>query len=161
MDDQIFIRPIKSEDHPWMREELRKWWGVDCVITWKTKYDLIDMSGFIAMYNNAEIGLVVIRYENKICEIMSLTTSSSLPQIGIRLIAEVIGEARKNKSERIIVVTTNDNTSALLFYQKIGFYIHQFRKNIVEESRKIKPEIPIIGNHHIPNRDEIELEMVL
>jgi hypothetical protein len=31
----------------------------------------------------------------------------------------------------------------------------------VEQSRKLKPEIPLIGNDGIPIRDEIELEMKL
>jgi hypothetical protein len=59
------------------------------------------------------------------------------------------------------VVTTNDNTSALHFYQKMGFYFHKLRVCIVEESRKIKPQIPLIGNFNIPIWDEIELEMIL
>ena len=31
----------------------------------------------------------------------------------------------------------------------------------MNESRKIKPSIPLIGANNIPLRDEIELEMIL
>lgn len=33
--------------------------------------------------------------------------------------------------------------------------------NAMEEARKLKPSIPLMGEHGIPLRDEIELEMVL
>lgn len=59
------------------------------------------------------------------------------------------------------MVTTNDNTSALRFYQKMGFCLHKLRVGIVEESRKTKSQISLIGNINIPIRDEIELEMIL
>ena len=144
-----------------MGEELRKWWGSEFVVIRRTKYNLSKMDGFVASHNNSRIGLIIIRYESNNCEIMSLTTSGSLPKTGICLIEEVVANANKNGMEKITVVTTNDNTSALQFYQKTGFIIHELRKNILEESRKIKPEIPLIGNHHIPIRDEIELEMIL
>jgi len=34
-------------------------------------------------------------------------------------------------------------------------------RNALEQSRKIKPQIPLIGDHGIPLRDEIELEIPL
>ena len=34
-------------------------------------------------------------------------------------------------------------------------------ENALEQSRKLKPEIPLIGNDGIPLRDEIELEIML
>jgi len=60
----------------------------------------------------------------------------------------------------MIVVTTNDNTNTLRFYRNMGFRLQELRVGIVKESRKIKPQIPLVGNNHIPIRDEIELEMV-
>jgi hypothetical protein len=56
------------------------------------------------------------------------------------------------------VTTTNDNLDALRFYQKRGFQIVAVRPGAVDESRRVKPSIPVIGEHGIPIRDEIELE---
>ncbi len=50
---------------------------------------------------------------------------------------------------------------ALAFYQKRGFRLAALRPNAVEASRKLKPEIPLLGENGIPIRDEIELEMDL
>jgi hypothetical protein len=57
--------------------------------------------------------------------------------------------------------TTNDNLHALGFYQKRGFELATFRRGAVNESRKIKPGIPRVGENGILLRDEIELEMLL
>ncbi|MFP3471139.1 GNAT family N-acetyltransferase, partial [Micrococcus sp. SIMBA_144] len=59
---------------------------------------------------------------------------------------------------RITLITTNDNLAALKFYQKRGFVMTAIHRNAVEKARKIKPEIPLIGNDGIPIRDEIQLE---
>ncbi len=47
------------------------------------------------------------------------------------------------------------------FYQRRGFVLVALRRSAVDESRKFKPEIPLLGMDGIPIRDEIELEMAL
>ena len=37
----------------------------------------------------------------------------------------------------------------------------QVHRNTIADSRRLKPEIPLLGEHGIPIRDEIELEMFL
>jgi hypothetical protein len=60
------------------------------------------------------------------------------------------------------LISTNDNLNALKFYQKRGFSLVKLYKNAVNETRKkIKPEIPLIGENGIPIRDEVELEILL
>ncbi len=127
----------------------------------KTKYEPAEMDGFIAFLNGEKGGLVILRYDEILCEIMSLTVSGTHPQICTQLVSSAVEDAKKHNCERMIVVTTNDNTNALRFYQNSGFRLHELRVGIVKESRKIKPQIPLIGNYHIPIRDEIELEMIL
>jgi N-acetylglutamate synthase-like GNAT family acetyltransferase len=77
------------------------------------------------------------------------------------LINAVLGEARKQNCGRVFLITTNDNMQALRFYQKRGFELVAVHRGAVNESRKIKPSISLIGNDGIPLRDEIELEMIL
>jgi L-amino acid N-acyltransferase YncA len=81
--------------------------------------------------------------------------------IGSKLIEQVIEEARTRGCKRLFLITTNDNLNALGFYQKRGFEIAAVHRGAVNESRKIKPGIPLVGYHSIPLRDEIELEMSL
>jgi hypothetical protein len=49
----------------------------------------------------------------------------------------------------------------LRFYQRRGFVLAALRPNALEAARRLKPEIPLVGDYGIPLRDEIELEMLL
>jgi hypothetical protein len=70
--------------------------------------------------------------------------------------------AAAHACRRIWVLTTNDNVDALRFYQRRGFRLGALRPGAVDEARRTrKPEIPEIGDHGIPLRDEIELELLL
>jgi len=161
MDDLVLIRPIDENDHPWIRDVIRKWWGAESVVVRNTKYEPAEMDEFIALLIREKVGLVILRYDETLCEIMSLIVSGTHPQIGSQLISSAVEDAKKHNFESMIVITTNDNTNALRFYQNSGFHLHELRVGIVKESRKIKPQIPLVGNYHIPIRDEIELEMTL
>ncbi len=68
-------------------------------------------------------------------------------------------EARRQSCKQVVVSTTNDNLRALGFYQRRGFSLLRIRAGAVDESRKLKPGIPTIGENEIPLHDEIELEM--
>ncbi|GAE90166.1 acetyltransferase [Acetivibrio straminisolvens JCM 21531] len=59
------------------------------------------------------------------------------------------------------MITTNDNTRAIRYYQKRGFNLCNIYLNSVNEARKIKPQIPLHGYDNIPILHEIEFEMLL
>jgi RimJ/RimL family protein N-acetyltransferase len=73
----------------------------------------------------------------------------------------VLKVARDSDCRRVWLITTNDNLSAMGFYQRRGFQFVAIYRNAVDEARKIKPEIPILGGNKIPIHDEIELEIIL
>ena len=75
------------------------------------------------------------------------------------LIAAVKDIAGRAGCTRLWVITTNDNVDALRFYQRRGFTLAALHAGAVDESRaRLKPEIPVFGDHGIPLRDELELE---
>lgn len=77
------------------------------------------------------------------------------------MLNEVIREAKEIGVEKIRLITTNDNLPALRFYQKRGFDMVHIYRNALEQARKIKPEIPLIGMDGIPLKHEIELNFML
>lgn len=95
------------------------------------------------------------------CEIMSLNSLAEGKGIGTALLSEVEKAAREQDCRLLKLVTANDNTHALRFYQRRGFVLSKISIGAVEEARKLKPEIPLIGSDGIPIRDEIELVKVL
>jgi hypothetical protein len=63
---------------------------------------------------------------------------------------------------RLWLVTTNDNVDALRFYQRRGFRLHALHPGAVDRSRAtLKPEIPPLGAHGIPLRDELVLTIAV
>lgn len=60
-----------------------------------------------------------------------------------------------------MLITTNDNINAIRFYQKRGFDMARLFRNALEASRRLKPEIPLLGENDIPLRHEIEFELLL
>ena len=157
----VHIRPTRESDRSWMREEMRKWWGSETVVVRGEKLYPAELGGYIAEKDEEKIGLIILRIDENCCEILSLTTAGDPPGIGKKLFTTALTALRKKNISRLSVVTTNDNINALRFYQQLGFVISDWRMNAVEFSRKLKKEIPQIGNYNIPIRDEIELEMTI
>lgn len=116
------------------------------------------LNGFIV---DGWVGLVTYVIQNDECEIISLDSLQENRGIGTALIDAVVAEARTHGCRRVRVSTSNDNLRALGFYQKRGFVLAVIRRGAVNEARKLKPGIPLIGDHGIPLRDEVELEMPL
>jgi ribosomal protein S18 acetylase RimI-like enzyme len=106
-------------------------------------------------------GLVTYHIAGNGCEIVTLDSLRPSLGIGTTLIESVKAAAGAAGCRRLWLITTNDNLHALGFYQKRGFRLAAVHPGAVNESRKLKPEIPLIGNDGIPIRDEIELEIVL
>jgi DNA-3-methyladenine glycosylase I len=105
--------------------------------------------------------LVTYRIEGEACEIVSLDSTIETIGIGSALIQAVRDTAASAGCKRLWLVTTNDNMAALRFYQKRGFVLVAVHRNALDESRRLKPEIPLVGIDGIPLRDEIELELSL
>ena len=92
---------------------------------------------------------------------MSLDSLTEKQGIGTALLNMVIQKAKEKDIQKIILITTNDNINAIRFYQRRGFDMVNLYRNMLDVSRKPKPEIPFIGENEIPLRHEIEFEMIL
>jgi len=95
------------------------------------------------------------------CEIVTLNADPPGRATGTALVTEVRAVAEAAGCRRIWLVTTNDNLGALAFYQKRDFRLVAVHPGAVDRARRLKPEIPAAGEHGIPLRDEIELELTL
>ena len=137
-------------------------WGSPEMVTSSGIYDCSALDG-ITVVNEEDniIGLITYIIKDKECEIISLDSMEEGKGIGTSLVQEVENLAIKNNCKILKLITTNDNLLALKFYQKRGFILSKIINNAVERARKLKPEIPLIGNDGIPIRDEIELVKVL
>jgi hypothetical protein len=58
-------------------------------------------------------------------------------------------------------LVTLDSVSAIRFYQRRGMRLVAVHSGAIDEARRIKPSIPLIGEHGIQIHDELELELQL
>ena len=157
---KLKIRPIQDTDSGWINETMKESWGSHEVVSRGRIHDICRLPGYVAIYNGSRSGLITYYIENKECEIVSLNSFVRGISIGSQLIEAVQSSARAEDCIRVWLITTNDNTNALRFYQKRGFTIAAIYVNSIQESRKLKPTIPLYGFDEIPIKDEIELEIV-
>lgn len=154
----ISYREKTDSDNDWVKGVVSKEWGSTEIVSKDKMYEAVTLPGFIAERDSKPVGLILYAVEGKQCEIVAIYSAVEKQGIGTKLIELVSDVAKKDGCNRLWLQTTNDNTSALRFYQKRGFTIAAFRANAMEAMRRIKP-IPLIGNDGIPIRDEIELEI--
>lgn len=160
-DALITIRPITKNDREWIASVTTRWWASTDVVTRGRLLCVTMLPGFLAVHQEQPVGLITYAITGSECEIVTLNSLRNGKGIGARLVDAVKNIARSSRCNRLCAITTNDNTHALRFYQKIGFTLVAVNRNALEEARRLKKEIPLIGQDGIPLRDEIELELLL
>lgn len=155
------ILPLDETFKSWAHDLIDREWGPPGIVTRGKLHETAKLSGFVAIENKKPIGLITVQIVGDECEIVSLNSLKENQGVGSALTEAVVEAAKTRFCQRVLVITTNDNTSALRFYQMRGFHIRAVYPNALEVSRKLKPTIPRVGIDCIPLRDEIELEMLL
>ncbi|MEI6532566.1 MAG: GNAT family N-acetyltransferase [Candidatus Roizmanbacteria bacterium] len=161
MNSIIQIRERSTADSEWICSAIKNDWGSEVIVSRGHKHEVSQLPAYIAEIDGQKAGLLTYDIQDNQCEIVTLDSFIEGKGVATMLIQSIIEMSKKEKCKRIWLITTNDNTDALRFYQKRGFVLSAIYPNAIESSRKIKPEIPLIGANNISIRDEIELEMVL
>lgn len=155
------LRRLTPTDLPRLRQFWIEHWGGEEMLTRGNLYRPEQLEGFVIEDGTEWIGLLTFFIKDRECEVTSLDSLREGQGIGSALIDKALEEARARNCKRLFLITTNDNLNALGFYQKRGFELVAIYRGAINESRKRKPTIPLIGFNNIPLRDEIELEMSL
>ena len=136
------------------------WYTTTMIIRGKA-IDMTKTEGFYFREGEDIIGLITYMVYDNLLEIISLDSLHENQGIGSKLLGAVIHEAKERKLQKIVLITTNDNINAMKFYQKRGFDMVHLFHDALAVSRKLKPEIPLIGENSIPLRHEIEFELYI
>ncbi|MGN8235156.1 GNAT family N-acetyltransferase [Priestia flexa] len=152
------IRRVVLDDREEVSRFLEKHWGSTKMVTSVGAYDCSSLCGFILYdeHNNI-IGLVTYEIREKECEIISLDSLQENSGYGTALMKAVEEKAKSVGCTKVTLITTNDNVKALRFYQRRGYHLAYLFPNAVQEARKQKPSIPLVGYDEIPIRDELLL----
>ena len=158
---KINIRPVEARDKQWINDIMDEWWAGPTVVVWGKLFQVDELPALVAEKDGEMVGLVTYHIDADECEIVTLNSTEEGIGIGTALLEAVAKLARKERCRVVKLITTNDNTDSLRFYQKRGMTISELRREALAVSRKLKPGIPFIGMHGIPIRDEIEMQMRL
>lgn len=107
------------------------------------------------------VGAATFEIRDRECELVTLDAFRQGEGVGSALLESVVDRAAHEQCRRLWLITTNDNLRALRFYQRRGLRLAAVYPGAVEESRRVKPSIRLVGEYGIPIRDELELELVL
>jgi ribosomal protein S18 acetylase RimI-like enzyme len=151
------VRLLGPEDADWLRVAARPVGGVD-VVSRRAVLSLLEIPGFVAVRDGEKVGFACYRTLDSDCQLVAIRATRRGRGVGSALFAAVEEVAAAGGAERIWVVTSNDNTAALDFYQRLGFRIVACRPGEFDTIRGRIAALPRFGTHGIPIRDEIELE---
>ena len=154
------IKELDDQYRSWAQNLLTERWGSHFVVTRGRVYEADRLPGFVAFIEGKPKGLTTYRIINEECEVVTLDSLIGGIGIGTALLDAVKRVAEMRGCQRIWLITTNDNLSALKFYQKRGYRLAAVHRDALTRSRQLKPSIPEIGLDGIPLRDEIELELI-
>jgi len=145
-------------DTAWIAELLRDRWNAPTIVV---HGESIDAGRLPALIAGNRQGLATYRVLGRDAELVTLDTIPAGTGTGTALIEALASQLRTADCHRLWLTTTNDKLSALRFYLRRGFRLIQVRPGAVDAARKLKPTIPLIGEHGIPMHEEIDLCRVL
>jgi ribosomal protein S18 acetylase RimI-like enzyme len=128
--------------------------------------DVLEGPALVGLRGEQGVGIVswLVDDAGLTAEVRALVVAANARGQGVgRALVEAAAAALRGAGVgRAWLVTTNDNLAALALYQKAGLRLATLRPGAVDESRRtIKSAIPLLGEHGIPLRDELELELDL
>jgi ribosomal protein S18 acetylase RimI-like enzyme len=157
----VALRAVTARDRAWVRRVVRERWGATVVVSRGVLSRPEALTGFVAERDREAVGLATYRIDGDECEIVTIDALVEGEGIGTALLDAVADAARAARCRRVWLITTNDNLRALRFYQRRGYVLMALHREAIAESRRLKPSIPETGEHGIPIRDELELELGL
>lgn len=155
----VRVEPITDVEY--LRSLLTKRWGDTLLMGGRTypceqvnAYRAVDAAG-------TTLGYVTWQVLRSTVFVFTLDSFVKGGGIGGKLLDAVSASAREAGAKAIRVMTTNDNTPALHYFQKRGFQMVAFFPGAVDIYRMVAPGLPVTGFDGIPMHDAIELEKSL
>ncbi len=152
------VRPVEEADRIVVARLVLELWGAHTAVAHGEVFFPASLPGFLVEKQGQVLGLLTYTVANHQLEIVTIDALRRGRGVGTALVDAAVRQARTLGCTRVRLTTTNDNLDAVRFYQRRGFKLTALRPDAVREARKLKPEIPTVGEFGIPITDEIDLE---
>ena len=120
-----------------------------------------DVEGIGAFTGERLHGMATWMSTSRIMHIIAVNAFTEVRGVGLSLVEAMIRHGRESGIGLLRATISNDNVTALRFYQKRGFRVTGLNRGIFDIMRHAKPSIPVMGLDGIPMHDEFELELEL
>jgi ribosomal protein S18 acetylase RimI-like enzyme len=157
----IEVRAGRPEDAAYVEESLLTLMGGSDVAGHGELIDATVLPALIAWIDGEAVGHLTYRADpGDGWEVVTLGATRPGRGVGGALMDALLEAARRAGVSRVWLITTNDNTNALRFYQRRGFDLVRLDRDAVTRSRRdLKPAIATHSDG-IPIRHELELEWI-
>lgn len=159
--DRLELRPIEAADAAFVRARLDAAFAGTLVVRRGRSDDAAGLPGLVAWAGGERVGLCTWRLEADELEVVTLEALQRRGGVGTALLAAARRVAEAAGARRLWLVTTNDNTAALAFYVASGLRLVAVHLGAVDEARRRKPALPLVGEGGVELHDEWELELAL
>ena len=152
---------IQDSDRDDVLRFIEKHWHAQRVMSHGREFFPHKERGLIERRDGTIVGLLTYHIDDDGMELLTLNSTLEGKGIGSALMLDAIATARELECNRIWLTTTNDKLRAIGFYQRLGFRMTAINLGVVDEARKIKPEIPLVGERGIEIHDEVVMELTI
>jgi GNAT superfamily N-acetyltransferase len=156
----VAVRKPQEVERAWIRQFLDGAWGAP-VVSRGVAHDASQLPALMAVEADEIVGLATYHFAHDECEVVTLDSLREGQGVGSALLNAVGEEAGRRGCRRLWLITSNDNVNAIRFYQRRGMRLVAVHRDAIDEARRIKPAIPLVGDHGIPIHDELEFELRL
>jgi N-acetylglutamate synthase-like GNAT family acetyltransferase len=155
----MHVRQLGPGDHDWLERVLREETAGPDIVSRGRMHNGLALPGHVAEHDGERAGVALHRIDGDGCELVFIAATMADRGVGTALLERLVAVASAQGCRRAWVITTNDNTAALRFYQRQGWNLIAVHRDAVTEARRLKRAIPEVGRDAIPIRHELELEL--
>ena len=152
---------IRDADRAEVAEFIERHWGSKISMSHGKAFYPHKEQGFVERRDGAIVGLLTYHLDEEGMEVLTLNSTLEGEGIGSSLMLNAIEAARKKGCRKIWLATTNDRLRVIDFYQRLGFRMTAINLGVVDEARRIKPQIPFVGERGVPVHDEVVMELAI
>lgn len=158
------IRDLVPADHDWAKALLAAHGGgTHLMARLGELVDPLTREGLVAEDDGKPVGLLTVDESDRGLEVLTLHAEAPGRGIGSLLLSTAVEVATASDTQRLWLVTTNDNLGAIRFYLHRGMRVAAVHAGAVDADRaSLKPQIPETNTDNgIPLRDYLEFEVML
>ena len=159
----IELRNATHEDWQWLLAESEPIGGAQ-IVSNGVLHTLSDHNAIVALSEDQRVGFAVYRLDLPEAELLAIRAVQQWGGVGTMLIQNVERRVKAKGAQKLWLCTTNDNISAIQFYQRRGYRFRALHAGEFQNVLKIKgfdADTPVVGQNRIVIRDELVFEKTL